>query len=158
MSCLSFQLADLLSLFITPDNRFQCLDCNMVFKYKPGIYKHVNHGRCKKLKKTAEKHECGICHKVFPRYDRLKSHIEKHNKALLICPKCYMEYKRQDHFDKHILAYTDVLPSFLSETAFSIDECNVEDSVPVVDNLEIEDEGPIVCPIVFQSPKNKSSN
>ena len=63
-----------------------------------------------------------------------------------------MEYKRRDHFDKHVLACTDVLPSFLSETAFSIDECNVKDSVPVVDDLEIEDEGPIVCPIVFQSP------
>lgn len=99
---------------VTLEKKFHCFDCNMVFKQKPGIYKHTK-GRCKKEKKL---YRCDICQKVFDRSDQLKAHIDNHNKSPLICPKCYREYRRQDHFDKHILACSDVLPSFVSETAF----------------------------------------
>ena len=56
-------------------------------------------------------HTCGICQKVLNRSDRLKAHIKTHNKVPLVCNKCYREFVRKDHFDKHINCCNDVLPS-----------------------------------------------
>ena len=72
----------------------------------------------KKEKETVQEYKCDICQKVFKIFDQLKANIDNHNKGPLICPKCYREYRRQDHFDKHFLACSDVLLSFVSETAF----------------------------------------
>ena len=123
---------------VTPDKKFQCIECRMIFKHKPGIYKHIK-GRCKREKKTAQTHKCDICQKVFNRSDRLKAHIETHNKVPLVCNKCYREFFRKYHFDRHINCCNEVLPSFVSYNEFASPSDQQTDNVPSMSDQEVDD-------------------
>ena len=110
----------------------------MIFKHKPGIYKHVK-CQCKREKKSVQTHKCDNCQKVFNRSDRLKAHIETHNKVPLVYNKCYREFVRKDHFDRHINFCNEVLPSFVSYNEFVSPSDQQTDNVPSMSDQEVDD-------------------
>ena len=96
-------------------------------------------GRCKREKKSVQTHKRDICQKVFNRSGRLKASVETHNKVPLVCNKCYREFVRKDHFDRHINCCDEVLPSFLSYDEFASPSDQQTDNVPSMSDQEVDD-------------------
>ena len=76
---------------------------------------------------------------MFNRSDRLKAHIETHNKVPLVCNKWYREFFRKDHFDRHINCCNEVLPSFVSYNEFASPSDQQTDNVPSMSDQEVDD-------------------
>ena len=67
------------------------------------------------------------------------ANVETHNKVPLVCNKCYREFVRKDHFDRHINCCDDVLPSFLSYDEFASPSDEQTDNVPSMSDQKVDD-------------------
>ena len=76
---------------------FLCSACEKIFQHQPNITAHL---KVCKGKAPSKKLYCSKCLKIFEFDCRLKAHLLSHKE--LTCPKCQRDFKRVDHFEKHV--------------------------------------------------------
>ena len=74
-----------------------CSGCEKIFRHQANITAHL---KVCKGKARSEKLYCPKCPKIFEFDCRLKAHLLSHKE--LTCPKCQRNFKRVDHFEKHV--------------------------------------------------------
>ena len=87
-----------------PDGSFLCNICRKQFAHKPAVFKHVNHGRCRKDTMYKEKDEwiCTTCGKAYKYKSQLEIHKNQHLRPSFVCEKCDKAFKRKNFFEAHV--------------------------------------------------------
>ena len=86
--------------YIEENGVFKCISCSKPIKHKTNAYRH----KCSESDPVKQTYTCIHCGNKFNYLSKFNQHLQTHQNELMkwVCEGCGKEYKRKDHFEKHM--------------------------------------------------------